>query len=102
MSKTMLEGLDILVERGVYLNREELINDALRALLRSKPDLKRRIALELYKVKKVSLSRAAEICGVNIEDFKEILKEEGVKIVVPQLGEEKVDEEVSEILKIAQ
>jgi len=102
MSKTMLEGLDILIKRGVYLNREELINDALRALLRSKPDLKRRIALELYKAKKVSLSRASEICGVNIEDFKEILKEEGVKIVVPQLGEKKVDEEVREILKIVQ
>jgi len=27
---------------------------------------------------------------------------EGVKIVVPQLGEKKVDEEVREILKIAQ
>lgn len=102
MSKTMLEGLDILIEKGVYLDREELINDALRALLRSKPGLKRRIALEFYKAKKVSLSRAAEICGVNLEDFKEILKEEGVKIVVPQLGEKKVDEEVREILKIAQ
>lgn len=98
----MLEGLDILIKRGIYLNREELINDALRALLRSKPELKRKIALEFYKAKKASLSRAAEICGVNIEDFKEILKEEGVKIVVPQLGEKKVDKEVREILKIAQ
>ena len=98
--KTMLNQLnEILVNIGKYPNKEEVIKDALRALIRAKPELKRDIAIELYKRKEVSLSRAAEICGLNIEDFKELLKERGIKIQVPDIPVEEVDEEVEKILE---
>lgn len=97
MSKTILDDLGVLVEKGTYSDKDELIKDALRALLRSKPQLRKELAIELYKRRKVSLSRASEICGINIEDFKELLKEEGIKITVPRL-ENEVNQEVSEIL----
>jgi len=99
--KTVLSKLDeILVGIGKYPSKKELIEDALRALLRAKPELKRDLAIELYnKKKEVSLSRAAEICGLNIEDFKESLKERGIKISVPGIPVEEVDEEVERILK---
>ncbi len=35
--------------------------------------------IELYKAGEVSLSRAAEIAGMNIEDFKHVLSNRGVK-----------------------
>lgn len=99
--KTMLDELDkTLVDMGKYPNKKELMNDALRALLRAKPELRRDLAVELYRKKAVSLSKAAEICGSNVEDFKELLKERGIKITVPSIPAEKIDEEVEIILKI--
>jgi predicted HTH domain antitoxin len=97
---TILSKLDeILVNTGKYPSKKELIEDALRALLRAKPALRREVAIEWYKKKEVSLSRAAEVCGLNIEDFKELLKERGIKVSVPSIPVAKIDEEVEEILK---
>jgi predicted HTH domain antitoxin len=101
MMKTVLSNLDgILVRIGKYENKSELITDALRALLRAKPELRRDVAVELYKKKEVSLSRAAEICGLDIENFKELLKERGVKIPVPSIPVEAIDKEVERILEM--
>ena len=98
--KTALSKFDeILVRIGRYPSEKELMEDALRTLLRAKPELKRDVAIELYKKSEVSLSRAAEICGLNIEDFKEVLKEKGIKISVPSIPVEEVDEEVERILE---
>jgi len=60
--------------------------------------LKRDLAIELYAKKEVSLSRAAEICGLNIEDFRALLKERGIKIIVPNIPVEEIDKEVEKIL----
>ena len=59
------------------------------------------VAIELYKKKEVSLARAAEICGLDIEDFKDLLKERNIKISVPSIPIEEIDKEVEKILEIA-
>jgi len=89
---TLLDDLDILVERGIYRDRETLIKDAVRSLLRSKPELRRQLAIELYKLNRISLSRAAEIGGIDVESFKEILRETGITRVVSPVGETIRDE----------
>ena len=97
--KSLLDDLDeLLVSMGKYPDKEEVMKDALRALLRAKPELKRDIAVRLYEKKAVSLSKAAEIYGSNMEDFKEFLKERGVKIEAPYIPAEEIDEEVENIL----
>ncbi len=63
-----------------YNSVDNLIEDAFRALLNLKPGLKVEIAIELYFKEEVSLSRAAEIAGMDIEGFKEILKMRGLKV----------------------
>ncbi len=63
-----------------YKSVDNLIEDAFRALLNLKPGLKVEIAIELYSREEVSLSRAAEIAGMDIESFKEILKVRGLKV----------------------
>ena len=63
-----------------YNSIDNLIEDAFRALLNLKPGLKVEIAIELYFNEEVSLSRAAEIAGMDIEGFKEILKMRGLKV----------------------
>ncbi len=98
--KTVLSDLDgILLRIGKYETKRELIKDALRALLRAKPELRRDVAVELYTKKEVSLSRAAEICGMNVEDFKELLNDRGIKISVPGIPVEEIDNEVERILE---
>lgn len=99
--KTILNKVnEVLVNVGKYPNKEELRKDALRALIRAKPELKRSVAVELYKKKEISLARAADICGLNIEEFKELLKERGIKILVPSIPIEEIDKEVEKILEI--
>ena len=99
MKNALTKFDEILVRIGRYASQKELIQDALRALLRAKPELKRDVAIELYNKNEVSLSRAAEMCELNIEDFKELLKEKGLKIAVPSIPVEEVDEEVAKILE---
>lgn len=63
-----------------YRNRSVLIEDAFRALLNLKPWLKVELSIELYLMGDVSLLRAAEIVGTDIESFKEMLKSRGLKV----------------------
>lgn len=75
------------------------MNDATRSLLRSKPELRGQLAIELYKRGKVCLSRAAEIGGVDIGSFKELLQEAGVARIIPPVGEA-VRNEVEQLLRL--
>jgi len=83
---TLLDELDVLIGKGIYKDRESLMKDAMRSLLRSKPELRGQLAIELYWQGKVSLSRAAEIGGVDMESFKELLRESGVARIIPPVG----------------
>jgi len=83
MTSTLIENIDnILISAGTYPDKKTLLNDSLRALLRAKPELLRTISIELYHRHEVSLARAAEICGLNGEEFKELLRERGIFIEV--------------------
>ena len=84
---TLLDKLTVLVEHGIYKNQDALVQDALRALLRSKPALRGQLAIALYQQGEVSLARAAEISGLDIESFKELLREAGVVRRIPPAGE---------------
>ena len=46
---TVLSELDILIEEELYKDKEALLQDAMRSLLRSKPELRSRLAVGLYK-----------------------------------------------------
>ena len=63
-----------------YKSRDALVEDAFRALLSLKPALKLEIAVELYLGEEVSLSKAAEMAGMDIETFNETLQARGLKV----------------------
>jgi predicted HTH domain antitoxin len=97
--KPFIDEVDeLLVSLGKYPNKKETHEDALRALLRSRPDLIRDIAIELYKEHHISLSRAAELCRIHLEDFKALLKERGISIEVPPIPLKELDEEVDVLM----
>jgi len=95
---TLLDAVTVLIERGIYKDRDALLQDALRALLRSKPELRGQLAVALYQRGDVSLTRAAEISGLDIESCKELLREAGVIRGIPSAGQE-VHDEVQQLLR---
>jgi predicted HTH domain antitoxin len=95
---TLLDAVTVLIERGIYKDREALVHDALRALLRSKPELRGQLAVALYQRGDVSLTRAAEISGLDIESCKELLREAGVARRIPPTGQG-VQHEVQQLLR---
>lgn len=82
------DEIDALVRAEIYNSREELITDALRALLSMRPGLRIEIAIDLYKNEKVSLWKAAEIAGLCMEEFKDLLASRSIKIEVGGTDEE--------------
>lgn len=86
-----------LIETEYYSSISEAFKDAFRALFATKPALKIISAVYLYSNNEVSISKAAEIAGVNIEEFKEILASRGVKREI--YPSERIDENVRMILE---
>lgn len=97
-SEVIKEGMDSLIRAGYYKDKENLQDEAFRTLLEVKPELRTEVAIELYKSKKVSLSRAAEIAGVSLEGMKTILKSRGIKIEVEAPSKSELEEGVEFIL----
>jgi predicted HTH domain antitoxin len=85
------EEISSLIRTRSYASREEVISDALRALLVLKPGLRTEIAVDLYKNEKVSLWRAAEMAGLSLEEFKDLLASRSIRIVVGGSREESLD-----------
>jgi len=74
------EEINSLIRTRSYASKEEVISDAIRALLVQKPELKIEIATDLYENGKVSLWNAADIAGKSPEEFKEHLAKKSISI----------------------
>jgi predicted HTH domain antitoxin len=83
--------IDYLARMRSYGSREAVISDAVRALLVLKPGLKMEVALDLYKNGEVSLWRAAEMAGLSLEEFKELLASRSIRIEVGASNEESLE-----------
>lgn len=96
---TLKEEADILIKEGLYNNKEDLLDDALRALLRENPTFKKKIAVTLYKKEKVSLAKAAEIANLSLDDFKSVLNSENIPNNIPVLSHDEIEKSASELIK---
>lgn len=72
------DDLDTLVTLGGYESRDAVLDDALRELLRRRPELRVELAVEKYRTDRVSLNRAAELAGLSAEEFKSELADRGI------------------------
>lgn len=88
MKNLLDKEMDALVEAALYPDKNELIHDAFRALLRARPQLKVEGAIELYLQGNISFAKAAEISGLCAEELKKLMAERGVeREVIPSLEE---------------
>lgn len=81
------------VAAGLYDSEKSVIEDAVRALLSEKPQLRLEIALYRYRTEDISLAKAAALAGVSWERMREILLSRGVQL---RLGPETEAEAVEE------
>jgi len=89
----MLSVQDFLDAR-LYDSEEDVIQDALRHLLRSRADLRIQLAVHRYQSEEISLAKAASLAGVSWAQMKDILLEKGIQ---PRLGAETVEDAQQEI-----
>jgi len=87
-----------LVRAGYYSSELEVIKDAISSLFRENSQLKVSTAIELYKKGEVSLSKAAEIAGMTIIEFKDILGRKGVIREIEARPTEEIDRKLRKYL----
>jgi predicted HTH domain antitoxin len=83
-----------LVRARLYGSEEEVVRDALRHLLRARPDARAHVAVHRYQTEGLSLAKAADLAGVSWAQMREILVEKGV---LPRLGPETLEEAQQEV-----
>ncbi len=94
----MEKEMEALIRSGYYSSKSDVVKDALRFLLENKTNLKIAAAIEMYRRDEISLGRAAEISGLSIEEFKDVLKSRGIRIVVKAPSRRDMDREM-ELMK---
>lgn len=83
-----------LVNAQLYASEDAVIEDALRHLLRARPDLRISLAVYRYQHEAISLAQAAALAGVSWPQMGEIMVERGVPL---RLGPESLDEARAEV-----
>ncbi len=86
-----------LVEARLYESEADVIRDALRYLLRARPDVRINLAIHRYTTEDISLARAAHLAGVSWPTMRDILRERGVPL---RLGPDTLDEARQELQAI--
>lgn len=82
------------VEARLYESEDEVIRDALRHLLRARPEARIQLAAHRYQTEELSLAKAADLAGVSWAQMRDILREKGVPL---HLGPETVEEAEKEV-----
>jgi predicted HTH domain antitoxin len=82
------------VAAGLYEDDEAVVQDAVRALLTEKPQLRLEVAVHRYRTEDISLAKAAELAGVSWQRMREVLLSRGVQ---PRLGPESEQEALEEL-----
>ncbi len=67
--------LDAITKIGYYDSLSEFLRDAIRNILTKNKDLRLAIGFELYKNKKITLGKAAEITHLSLNEIKQHFKE---------------------------
>ncbi|NJO14557.1 MAG: hypothetical protein HC877_02055 [Thioploca sp.] len=94
----MLQVQDF-VKARLYQDENSVIQDALRHLLRARPELRIQLAIYRFQTENLSLAKAAHLAGVSWAQMQDILIEQDIS---PQLGVETLDEVKADITALRQ
>jgi len=74
----LAEDLDAIAAAGDYDDVDAVVEEAVRELLRRRPELRVSLAVEKYRTGTVSYNRAAELAGLSAEAFRDELADRGI------------------------
>ncbi len=90
----------LLVDARLYPDRQAVIQDALRALLREKPQLRVEVAVHRYETEDISLARAAHLAGISYDRMKALLVERGMQVRLGPADEREALQEIDDMGRI--
>ena len=93
----VMDDINRLRDADAFASREDVLEEALEALLERQPELRTELAVTKYTDSSVSLNRAAEIAGVSPEEFKEILDSRGIARDAGFLSTEEREKKLEEL-----
>ena len=85
--------LGALVKAGVFQSASDGIEEALRLLFVTRPQLRIEAAVQLYSEHEVTLGRAAEIAGLTRWEFEAVLADRGIEVTVSSDTAEALDQQ---------
>lgn len=88
--------LDVMLQLGHWTSSDQLLSEALDALLVEHPVLREHVAVELFRRQLVSLARAAELADTDQWAFRDILRAHNVSLVVDVSETATMDERIRE------
>ena len=89
--RDLIDAIEMIASVGGYEDADDVLEAALRELLRQRPDLRLSLAIEKYRHGPVTLNRAAELADVSTEAFKDELDNRGVHRTAGFLDDEDRD-----------
>jgi len=78
LSPDLRHELEVVTATGLYDDPGSFLADAVRTFLAARPDLREAMACTMYARGEISLGRAAEWSGLNIEALKIALHRRGI------------------------
>ena len=78
------EEVSVVPETGLYASESEFVAEAIRTLLAARPDVRLSIACKLYERGSISLGKAAEVSGLDLEAMKAALRRRGISRAAPE------------------
>jgi putative addiction module CopG family antidote len=94
LPKIVEAEIEAVIRAGYYSSKSEVVKDALRLLFETRKELKIASAVEMYINGEISLGKAAEIAGVSVIEFKEILASRGIYRELEAGSTEKMDKKL--------
>jgi len=89
-----------LVDARLYPDRDAVVQDALRSLLKEKPQLRIEIAIHRYQTEDISLAKAAHLAGLSFDQIKSLLVQRGIQLRLGPADEQEAQQEVATMEQI--
>ncbi len=91
--------INAIVDAGIFKHKSDVLREAINTFFAVKPKMRLEAAIQLFRDKKVTLGRAAEIAGIDRWQLKDILGDRGINIVVECDDSREMDRRISSLLR---
>ena len=88
------QQLKAVIRAGLFRDRRHAIQEAMQTLFVVRPQLRTEAAVELFRSGEISLLRAAEMAGMDVESFRRLLGDRGVPWEVEAESRAEMDQEI--------